>query len=182
MLKYSTDPRVIGPGTWFSMTIDGYAANDDTTIKVWIQNFYNKLKFFPCGDCTKHWEEYATKNPPDQAKYVNYTYQGRRLGMLLYIVEFHNAVNVRLGKRTYTFADVLNSLDNGDTGFCDEGCATLKDLPNKIPSRSSTLQPHIAITSNTGRTISSKNDRNSIIPISKPKQELVSCMNNFCAF
>lgn len=61
--------------------------DDQTNNKVfckWIRNFVTKI---PCKDCSDHATKYVTDNPPEKT-----------LDLLLWTINFHNAVNKRLGK------------------------------------------------------------------------------------
>lgn len=143
-MKYSTDPKVIGPGTWFTLQTAAWNARTKEEIKFFIKMLRATVDTFPCGDCRKHAQQYLAQNSPESDKYANFEYEGKKLGMFLYMVEFHNWPNKRLGKPIVSFTEAYNAHNTGDMGFCAEGCAEDNEqtqytqYPGVIPTLSST--------------------------------------------
>lgn len=59
----------------------------------WLNNFYAKI---PCGDCRQHFDAVVKALPPDFSSTE---------AMFARTVDWHNAVNARLGKPTFTVAE-----------------------------------------------------------------------------
>lgn len=119
-MQFSTDPKVIGPGSWFILHWGAWVAREDHEIDFFIKMLYTVINNFPCGDCKKHALEFITKDGPEN--YKNWTYNGEKLGMFYYLNKLHNWPNSRLGKRIISFDEAYNAFANNLTGFCSEGC------------------------------------------------------------
>lgn len=179
-MQFPTDPKVIGPGVWYMLTVSAYKAQTPELIKAWIDFFYTAQENFTCGDCKEHWGDFIRKNPPTQNIYTDFKYNGKLLGMLYYIVEFHNAVNIRLGKPTYTFSQVIKSFETNDLGYCAEGCADHTDHVNNANHTTQTNNSRPKSTASYVQHPRMVPTSGSIVPILSSKGNLVKCMNNYC--
>lgn len=116
-------PKYSGPGMWFLLNITALNVNKDPTgEKYFIQMLRNLAHNHPCGDCRNHMKEYMAKHRPED-------WQGRPNGLFQYMVEFHNAVNQRLGKPIMSYDQAYtmytaNLIDGVCTGGCDSSPST----------------------------------------------------------
>ncbi len=66
-----------------------------------LQFFESLMKVLPCFACSQHAFEYISKNPPNVSS---------RMGLVEWVVTFHNHVNERLKKPTMTVPEATQSL------------------------------------------------------------------------
>lgn len=89
-------PPSFGPMYWRVMMIvatefpDNPTEEQKKTVLDWLTL---TMILLPCPSCSMHAREYIKKHVPDVSS---------REALIAYIVEFHNYVNVSLGKTTYT--------------------------------------------------------------------------------
>lgn len=117
----SSDPKYIGPGYWASFHIkssqaDTYEKKSETARSIAID-----IVNFPCLNCRNHAKDYVRNNPLLPAVRDNKD----KLSLFKWTVDFHNAVNLRLGKPMINWekAEKLWSGENvcvGDCGFEEE--------------------------------------------------------------
>lgn len=91
------DPKVFGPGKWDD--IHGLAARATTYEKKreCLNFIYFVTSTLKCKTCLGHATEYVKAHPPEEFLDVKDAY-GRDRGLFIWTVNFHNAVNRRLGK------------------------------------------------------------------------------------
>lgn len=97
------DPEVWGPKLWFVIhTIAlNYPENPSYDDVRNVESFFNSLKYnIPCDKCRIHYTERIEKNP-----IINHLSNSDTL--FRYTIELHNDVNISLGKRTYTYDEVV---------------------------------------------------------------------------
>lgn len=97
------DPEVWGPKLWFVIhTIAlNYPDNPSYEDVRNTENFFNSLKTnIPCEKCRFHYTERLDKNP-----IINHLSNSDSL--FRYTIDLHNDVNISLGKRTYTYDEVI---------------------------------------------------------------------------
>lgn len=130
-VNFNTDPTVIGPGCWYALHTASWKARTDEQIDAFIQFFKEIIERFPCGDCHKHAKEYFRTNNIEENRNQTYEFAStelsngipkERIGIFIYIVDFHNAVNRRLGKPQVARKDAYNAYLNDSTGTCAIGC------------------------------------------------------------
>ena len=117
----SSDPKYLGPGYWASFHIksrqaDTYEKKSETARSIAID-----IVNFPCLNCRNHAKDYVRNNPLLPAVRDNKD----KLSLFKWTVDFHNAVNLRLGKPMINWekAEKLWSGENvcvGDCGFEEE--------------------------------------------------------------
>lgn len=82
-------------GWWIQYHYDAHRADTETYLK---QEYIDRIKYhstiFPCEHCIKHYQKYLDDNPIDDAD-----------SLFVYMWNFHNAVNVRLGKKTISLEE-----------------------------------------------------------------------------
>lgn len=79
-----------GPGIWFSIHIMALFARDITTAKAVSYSIYKIIERIRGSRCRINAKKYISHYPPDTRNIFKWT------------VTFHNSVNKRLGKKTYT--------------------------------------------------------------------------------
>jgi len=105
------DKNEWGPKMWDIMHIFSYNydVNPDETTKKNAFNFFNSIcLLLPCDYCKNHCYQLIQNNPPevdDKDKLVNW------------VLFFHNSVNRRLHKRTWTRTELDKKYDTGNA-FC----------------------------------------------------------------
>ncbi len=105
------DKKVWGPKLWEVMHTFSFAyqPNPSNNEKQAAFNFYTSLgPLIPCKTCSQHCLEYLRDNPPR----VN-----TRDELILWVFNFHNEVNRRLGKRLYTKQELFDRYEN--VAFCN---------------------------------------------------------------
>lgn len=111
--SFPSNPEKVGTGVWFVLHLKSRHANDDSTIQSFLNDFELVIQNFPCLKCRKHMMEYVRDHNP--TSYINYTYNGQKLGMFRYIWEFHNEVNRRVGKPMISWEDALKMFSTPDS-------------------------------------------------------------------
>jgi len=88
------NPQYVGPGVWYLSHTLAMAADIDKDYDFFIKFFKKMVNSFGCEKCKQHAQAYITKNPLSQI--------GDDYLPSLYVNKFHNTVNIRLGKETYS--------------------------------------------------------------------------------
>lgn len=104
------DPATWGPHVWKSIhAIAAHtdATNNATAFKAYMTALADAL---PCSACQKHMKDYIATNPLPDTNCFEYT------------VEFHNAVNKRLGKPDFTPERARE-----DWARCNSGCEPISE-------------------------------------------------------
>lgn len=123
------NPNYSGPGIWFSMHTDAAAAKTSEDKKYVCKQIRNKQAKFPCKDCKEHFGFYLQNNPPES------TINGSEDALFLWTVNFHNAVNFRLGKPQVSYEDA-KSIFYDDNFICMSECdkgENIKIKPRIVP-------------------------------------------------
>ncbi len=89
----SSDPKYIGPGYWTAWHIKSLHADDLNKKSEVARNIVIDIIYFPCMNCRNHAKDYVRKNPLVQAVKKEDPYS-----LFKWTVDFHNSVNLRLGK------------------------------------------------------------------------------------
>jgi len=115
----STDPKYLGPGYWASWHLKSVHADTPRKKAEIARNIALDIANFPCSKCKTHSKEYVSRHPLMEA-----VKDKDKLSMFNWTVNFHNEVNLRLGKNLYTLDDSL-AMWTGDKSFCTEDCDQL---------------------------------------------------------
>ena len=110
--KHISDPKKFGPGKWHTLhelaTFPMFEENPDLYMNMIPQIFAN----IPCLECRSHALANLETIPP--AKYRDYIYhgpdsrvKGRKIGMFVWSVLFHNHVNGQLGKPQLSLEEAI---------------------------------------------------------------------------
>lgn len=92
-----TDPRVIGPGVWFTIHQKAKEATTTDTKIEFLKYMQWVAHTFPCSKCAHHTQEYMLHNPIDRHWNVR-SHDEEEIGCFRWSWSFHNAVNQRLDK------------------------------------------------------------------------------------
>lgn len=114
-----TDPRYIGPGIWILFHSRSYRANTKENIQKCIDFIVDTCENFPCEHCREHAIKYITEYPP--SKFSSYIHAENDIGLFMWTVIFHNAVNARLKKNIMSIVKAIELYSSlGDS--CDTAC------------------------------------------------------------
>ena len=95
-------PAIWGPELWKYLHIISLNYPENPTYMD-INNyneFYKYLAFtIPCDNCKHHYKKYITNNPPNLTS---------KNDLVVWTIEFHNSVNKRIGKPTYTIDEAMD--------------------------------------------------------------------------
>lgn len=120
-----TNPKLIGPGNWYSIHKRAIRARTRVEQEHFIQDMLYECWTFPCLHCRGHCKAYIEDNPMedyvDKRLVVDGEVQPDGLSMFYWTVEFHNAVNIRINKQTMAWAEALN-LFSKDPETCSQEC------------------------------------------------------------
>lgn len=117
----NTDPKIIGPGTWFSIHITAKNAITKDSKDAFIQFMELLRNTFPCLKCRKHINEYMDKNPIRDF-YMIRDDKGNDIGMFKYSWLFHNTVNTRLNKPYIDWNTAWSMYSDDTSSVCNIGC------------------------------------------------------------
>jgi hypothetical protein len=95
------NPSIWGPPMWISLhTITlNYPDNPSQCQQKMIREFFWNLQYvLPCEMCRNHYAEMIRTHPPDTKN---------KKSLVYWLIDRHNQVNERLGKRIYTYEEVL---------------------------------------------------------------------------
>jgi len=116
----------IGPGIWFKIHMDGIAAVTQSLKDSFVVNINTLCDGFKCKHCQPHFRKYISMYPIEN--YFNIKdKKGRDIGVFQWTWEFHNAVNLRLGKHQPTLEEAYEYYTNNTIGACTE-CGQNKDI------------------------------------------------------
>jgi hypothetical protein len=116
------ETAVYGPGTWLSIHLLAYNANDDRSKMSFIDFMELLRNGYPCAKCRKHMSDYILSHPI-------HSYWNENRGFFKWSWLFHNAVNRRLGKPLLDYESAIG-LYSGASHVCTAGCdeeSTVRD-------------------------------------------------------
>ena len=109
------NPKYLGPGYWASWHIKSIYCDTLQKKGEVARNIALDIKNFPCIKCQDHAKYYVSKNPLMKA-----VKNKDPMSMFKWTVDFHNEVNMRLNKKTFTYEEAL--LKWNGSRFCKENC------------------------------------------------------------
>lgn len=129
----TTDPKYVGPGTWYVIHRLAFLANDTKSQKIFIKTMSDICDGFPCTVCRGHCKEYISNNPMENFLDKKMMVDGslKNLGMFMWTWNFHNAVNIRIGKRVVNWDTAYNLYANDDSLICSQACLEAEDDTKK---------------------------------------------------
>ena len=99
------NPKIWGKHAWFflhTITLQ-YPVNPEPIEKSKYKEWFTGLRYtIPCQECRNHYSKYIQKTPPDVTS---------RETLVKWLLDLHNDVNKRSGKKTYTVEDLLEKFD-----------------------------------------------------------------------
>lgn len=106
LVENTANPNVWGPPFWFSLHISAvyYPENPSNIVRERMKCRILAIPYeIPCGACRPHAISYIESNRDNLDKIVSNRHE---LGA--FYVDFHNKVNERYGKPTWTYEDAYN--------------------------------------------------------------------------
>lgn len=104
------DIKYEGPGIWIMMHRKALAATTTAKKEEFVKFIEDLIEtVMKCPVCKKHAREYVDGHPISE--YMNTKKDGRDIGMFMWTWNFHNAVNVRLNKKTIDLATAIGMYD-----------------------------------------------------------------------
>ncbi len=127
-----TDPRKIGPGSWFFMQMIAVKAKNREE-RLWAcQQIRNFCKYFKCGDCQGHCKAYVEANPPERS------IDNGEDGLFNWVMDFRNSVQSRLKAPLYDRDAVKSLYIDTDYMVCQHGCGA-GDVTGPTPRGSASV-------------------------------------------
>ena len=111
--KSNINPIIWGPKFWevFHFTAFGYPEKQtDTDKEVYKQFYINFFKVLPCDACVKSSPEILNVNDLDKALVSRTT-------LIKWTYDFHDKVNVKLGKKSPSFENFISNFNSRDTYY-----------------------------------------------------------------
>ena len=102
------DPKIWGPHQWFMMHVISFTYPDEPSPhdKRIYDDYYATLKdVLPCDACKKHYNTYFLQHPIGP-------HLDRRKDLIQWVINIHNFVNTRMGKREYSVEEVMHIYKN----------------------------------------------------------------------
>lgn len=132
-----TDPKLIGPGVWFTIHRTAKRATNESSKKCFVELMNDLAEKFPCPKCRNHIQQYLAENPikafwdlkrknmqkPDVSSVSGVGEDANEeIGMFTWAWNFHNAVNSRLDKPYVDFDTAWNLYTDSGISVCTKGC------------------------------------------------------------
>ncbi len=95
-LSPTSDPKVLGPGTWWCIHTIAMTAVTEPMKQFFVAFILQLAQTFRCATCKKHIMSYLSNNPFSP-------YWEIEQGLFKWSVDFHNAVNTRIGKPAVSY-------------------------------------------------------------------------------
>ncbi len=103
------DPKVFGPPIWFTIhNVSGlYPSSPSPILKERMKGFIKSIPYLiPCQECFLHAQNYISKY--DERGLDEIVSCGKKF--FEWGVDFHNYVNVRIGKKIYEYEEAYNHI------------------------------------------------------------------------
>jgi hypothetical protein len=121
------EPKYVGPGIWYSIHILAANAKTQKEKESVVKQIRIIQENFPCQECKSHFWKYLQNHPPED------TIKGGPESLFLWTVNFHNAVNFRLGKPQITY-DEAKSIYIEQSVFCTKAsCDEEEEVKDSSP-------------------------------------------------
>jgi hypothetical protein len=119
------NPNYVGPGLWYSLhSLSAFSKTPEMKSYA-IQYIKNLQENFPCGECKIHFGDYIQKHPLEN------TINGNEESLFMWMFNFHNTVNYRLGKQIVSYEDA-KKIFYTNSEYCMSDC-TEEDKKPKQP-------------------------------------------------
>lgn len=104
-MLYNINPQKWGEAYWKTSHYITFAYPEIPTYedKVVVKSYFENLKYLlPCQNCRSHYSQYLQTNP------LTETILSSRYNLIKWLVDLHNSVNKRTGKKEYTIEQVIS--------------------------------------------------------------------------
>jgi hypothetical protein len=122
---------------WYVIHQDAAFATTQQLKEAYVANINNRAQRFPCDECRLEFIAYLRDNGlhlPGQQHYWNMIdSEGNDIGFFEWSRNFHNAVNKRIGKRTYSHKETYSYYRFGQSTVPRLGPTVPKDLKEEKP-------------------------------------------------
>jgi len=137
-----------GPGKWDIMHLKTFAISSYQDKLDFIELFYFIIDTLKCGNCVNHANMYVTAHPIEA--YID--------NLAEYMVDFHNAVNKRLGKSEVSYENAKEMYTT-----------RLRDYMIRKTALNNTMKPNHVAKTTTGPVVTKENVVvNSTRPVTRP--------------
>jgi Erv1 / Alr family len=147
------NPATDSSGIWYLIHRQAILAVTDAKKAEFINYMTFLSKEFPCEKCRKHIVQFIGENPFYLFMSVSYG-SHPDVGMFKFSHSLHNAVNVRLGKKTLDFATAYNLYRGENVTICTSGCSDEEktpETPKSAPAQLTTPKTTFRVTSANSR-------------------------------
>jgi len=103
-----------GPGIWFMLHLMSAHATTLDLKHAFVQNVTVLGEHFPCENCRHHFSAYVKEHPIKD-------YIDREKGLFLWVWEFHESVNKRLGKTSMSYDEAWSQFSS-TSAICTDDC------------------------------------------------------------
>jgi hypothetical protein len=121
-----SDSKIVGPGVWYLIHSMALKASNGTynDKSEFIKFMHHLSKTFPCPVCKEHINEYLARHSFESyCKDIVDKESKIKIGLFKWSWEFHNAVNIRLQKKTMDFRTALHLyLPDDENTVCTTNC------------------------------------------------------------
>jgi hypothetical protein len=118
-MKSNNISQYLGPGFWYMIHKSACLVKSNKEEDECISKIKKMIDVFPCDDCSNHGKRYYKNNPMEEYKGITND-DNQLVGIFLWTVSFHNAVNLRIGKDPMGFEDALELYSGNEK--CEDLC------------------------------------------------------------
>jgi hypothetical protein len=145
--KDHTDPAYIGPGHWNIIHRKAFGARTVEKQQEFVSFMKEVCSGFPCTVCRGHCADYITNHPMEEYVGSKVEVKGEVLpiGLFVWTVVFHNAVNARLGKPIMAWTTAYEMYSDTNSTVCSAACHDATPVPSTQVQH--TLAPYTPVPS-----------------------------------
>jgi|TARA_R110001592_G_scaffold60820_8_gene185414 hypothetical protein len=99
--------NIWGKATWYLIHTLAYKISDESHIGELVKQLYQICDNLPCVDCRDHAILLLSK--------TNFKNINKKQQLILFLLEFHNAINTKLDKKKFTIEEHNNLYSRGNT-------------------------------------------------------------------
>lgn len=147
------NPVYVGPGIWYSIHVLAANAKTQKEKEFTVKQIRIIQDNFPCQECKIHFGKYLENHPPEDS------IKGSPESLFLWTVNFHNAVNFRLGKPQISYEEA-KSIYIEKSVFCVKSSCTEDEISDSEMSKE-TLESK---SKNEDSKVSSKKTSKKLVP------------------
>lgn len=128
-----SDPKIIGPGTWFKIHTDAINATTPALKDAFVLNINSTCDNFRCKKCQMHFRKFIDNHPLKLYSNLRDA-QGRDIGFFKWTWELHNQVNKFLGKPEPTLESAYQFYWDSEANACYNCGNESDDEPSVSPA------------------------------------------------